>query len=77
MDNEVTQSLILWSAELGDSSHLVPIKMVLQGAGVTVDCLSWHNVLYELFVEVMLKVESCCYTQPDLIFHYILSCMLY
>lgn len=45
MDNEVTQSLVLWSAELGGSSCLVPIKMVLQGAGVTVGCLSWHTVL--------------------------------
>lgn len=43
--------------------------MVLEGTGVTLECLSWHNVLYELFVEVVLKVQPDCCTQPDLIFH--------
>lgn len=46
--NEVIQSLILRSAELGGSSYLVTIKMVLQDAGMMIGCLSWRNMLYEL-----------------------------
>lgn len=48
MVKEVTQSLVLRSAELGGSSHLVPTAVMLQGAHVTVGCQSWHNALYEL-----------------------------